>query len=380
MGNVKIETLTPVHIGSGNLLQNNIDFVIERKDGDSFIYKIDDRKVLNLIGVENIDKWIAMIEKKEPAFNFFKQHSSYSSYKDFSNQRVTCFANNIKPNDTIKEIVYNGMGLPYIPGSSIKGAIRTSILAALTKNMKDLDDIIFLKNRFGQFVTNRMGNNIVSGEAIEKELFGNNPNSDIFRFIRVGDAYFDNQSVIATKMINLNIRVNKDSLWDESKPQIIEAIAEEEHTNIEINIAREYYRKVKSEFRDLGHMPSEIQSLDSMFLLINEHTRSLVQTEIDYWSEISKDKEHGEAYIELMEKLLKIIDNCDRGKSCVLRVGHASGWRFITGAWTESLNSFNQVIDSSRPNNNRYMNYDFPKSRRIDDYGDAMGFVKLTIS
>ena len=33
MSEVKITTITPVHIGSGNLLQNNTDFVVE-SEGD----------------------------------------------------------------------------------------------------------------------------------------------------------------------------------------------------------------------------------------------------------------------------------------------------------------------------------------------------------
>ena len=58
---------------------------------------------------------------------------------------------------------------------------------------------------------------------------------------------------------------------------------------------------------------------------------------------------------------------------------HGSGWRFITGAWCEGLDNFDEVIAVSRPNNGRYQEYDFPKSRRIDEDSDILGFVKLSL-
>ena len=64
----------------------------------------------------------------------------------------------------------------------------------------------------------------------------------------------------------------------------------------------------------------------------------------------------------------------------MLRIGHGSGWRFITGAWSEQLKNFNEIVNASRPNSYRYTQYDFPKSRRIDEDGDVLGFVKLSMN
>ena len=71
---------------------------------------------------------------------------------------------------------------------------------------------------------------------------------------------------------------------------------------------------------------------------------------------------------------------CQEGKECVLRLGHASGWRFITGAWTENLDNFkSEIVPASRPKNFNYEQYVFPKSRRLDEDGDIFGFVKLEL-
>lgn len=369
MSEIRIETLTPVHIGSGNVLQNNTDFVVYKDGDDKFIYIIDERKIINLIGEDNIDQWLATIQNKDSVLNLISRYSPKSRPRDFSNQTITCYAYNIKSNDTLKEIIHNGMGLPYIPGSSIKGAIRTAILAVLSENTTDIEKKVV--------TTNKWNKTIISAESIEKELFGNNPNNDIFRFIRVGDAHFEKECTIATRMINLNIRDNN-SLIDKSKPQIVQAISPKEESTFNITIAKDYHSWAKSKSHSIGDMPSEISSLYSLFMLINEHTKELVESEINYWKEL--DFDDGKDYIKEMEHILKYIERCEKGKSCILRIGHGSGWRFITGAWAERLSNFNQsIVPATRPMNQKYQQYDFPKSRRIDEDSDIFGFVKLSL-
>lgn len=365
MSNIKIETVTPVHIGSGNMLQNNINFIVTKDENDSYIHIIDERKILDLIGEEHLDNWLLSIEKKEPTLDLIKRFASSSKIEDFSRQRITCWASNVKPSDSLKEIMHNGIGLPYIPGSSIKGAIRTAIMATLVEKVENKES----KIKFG---------NKVKACNIEQELFGTDPNSDIFRFIRIGDTHFERDSVIALRMLNLSIKKNNDDLWDSGKPQIIEAIGAGEESYTRITIAKDYYKWAKLLFNRLGTLPEEIQTLSSLFMLINKYTRRLVEDEIYFWDEINKTG--AEEYVDVMREILDKITECPNGKSCVLRIGHASGWRFITGAWTESLDNFEtDVVNASRPNNFRYKEYDFPKTRRLDEDSDVLGFVKLTI-
>lgn len=383
MSNIKIETLSPVHIGSGNMLQNNTDFIVTKEDGDRFIHIIEERKILELIGEEHLDNWLLSIEKKEPTLDLIKRFAPSSKIEDFSKQRITCYASNVKPSDTLKEIMHNGTGLPYIPGSSIKGAIRTAIVASLiNKNDKtEIAEKIIQTRRTkdGEIPrTDRFGNKMVFADNIEKDLFGRDPNSDVFRFIRVGDAYFEEDCVIATRMINLNI-THQNDLWDESKSQFVQALGPGERSSFQMNVAQDYYLWAKSKFPALGDMPNELQSIPNLFMMINAHTEKLVKEEIAFWKDI--DKTGADLYVEIMEDMLKSIEICgNNGTSCVLRIGHASGWRFITGAWTENLPNFEiDVVNAARPNNRKYEEYDFPKTRRVDQDSDILGFVKLTI-
>jgi CRISPR type III-A-associated RAMP protein Csm5 len=364
MSRIKIETLTPVHIGSGNLLYNNSDFIKEKIDGDPYLVVISENKIGKLIGnkgIQFINLWLETIARKGDIRQFIDQFYTNATADDYAKRKILLFSV-INPNDTLKEIIHNGMGLPYIPGTSIKGAIRTAVLSSLAKNIPNKEFLI------------RHNNGRVSAKQIEQRLFGNDPNSDVFRFIHVGDAYFEEETEIATRMVNLNI-TQRDNLVDKSKSQLIEAIGQGSESEFQLKIAKQYFDFVKPKFRELGNLPAE--NINALFSLINAHTKKLVEEDIAYWKNI--DKTGGDDYISQMKKILEKINECESGKSCVLRLGHASGWRFITGAWMEKLSNFNDtVVPASRPNNRHYEEYDFPKTRRLDEESYVLGFMKLT--
>ncbi len=371
MSKVRIQTLTPIHIGSGEFLKNNSDFV-EYKDGkDSYICIISPRKVLDLIGMEHVNDWVTLIERNGD----IKEYISNATPDAYAQRLLSNYAHTIKRNETLKECIHNGMGYPYIPGSSIKGAIRTAVLATLAEQQSGLEYSI--KDRRG----------FITAKQVEAKFFGGDPNSDVFRFIKVGDAYFEKGCELSTRIINLNIR-ESNNLIDPSKPQLVEAIGVDNETEIQMKVDKAYYEWVKNYWptdtnkaKPLGVLSAQMNDISSIFSLINKHTRKLVVDEIDYWQEVGKSGLSGaDAYIENLEQIMTDIQSCKEGKECVLRIGHASGWRFITGAWTENLRNFeSEIVPASRPKNSVYRQYDFPKSRRLDEDGDILGFVKLTL-
>ena len=376
MSSIKIETLTPVHVGSGNMLFYNTDFVQVKIKGEIYIAIISAEKVWNLLGEQHMDNWLEAIANRENLKEFLKRFAPEAKSDDYAKRRMPARFK-IKDNDSLKECIHNGMGLPYIPGTSIKGAIRTAVLASLASDVQDREKKIDLRK-----TDDSPNNKNIKAIDIERELFANNvsinfyPNADVFRFIHIGDAYFEKDTEIATRLINLNFRKNDDSLWDDSKPQIVEAIKKETASELKIKIAKEYYDFVNKKYPQVGKMP--VTTIGDLFRLVNEHTRKLTEDEINYWSDI--DKTDGEDYVVEMQNILEKINHCEAGKSCILRIGHASGWRFITGAWTEDLTNFKDVVvPASRPSNWRYEEYDFPKSRRLDDNSYIFGFVKLTV-
>ena len=379
--NIQIETLSQVHIGSGVFLQKGNDFIVVDSSEGSDIFVIDPNKLGKIIGtdIKTIDTWSTLIERGE-AESFLHTRTSGHSPREFAKRRITNFANFDNTQGTLKECLHDGMGRPYIPGSSIKGAIRTAVMATLAKQKGKEQLTREMSLIFDETDRKRI---IKSLEVIEKRLLGSNPNADLFRFMKVGDAFFEKGSEISVKQINLNIR-RSSNLKDNSKQQIIEAIGPEEKSSFSLKLEGDYYIAVKnSNHKDLINLPDlsdELFDCKALFALINEHTKGLVEDEIRFWNEDVVDYSGQEDYVANMEDILEAITSCNPNQ-CVLRLGQASGWRFITGAWTEILDDdlfYDKIVPLARPGNYKYSDYDFPKSRRIDDESYVFGFIKLT--
>lgn len=381
MNNVKIRTLTPIHIGSGNILQYGNDFVkgID-KEGYEALGIIDPSKVLQIIGEDNLNKWVSSIDRGDSTDEIIRGFGKKVGITSYSSRIIELYADNVRKTETLRELIHDGMGRMYLPGSSIKGAIRTAILASIIPT--DNDELRQLSSMVEETRGNRTH---VKANKVEGRYFGDTPNTDCFRFLRVSDAIFDEACDIALRMVNINERQTQ-SFWDCSKPQLIEAISAQESTSCRISID---YKGHQNAGRNVHDLPTCMTSLEAMFKTINEHTRSLIESEIEYWNDFTdEDSNKVEEYVQKMKKILQQVKGCSQsdGKQCVLRVGHGSGWRFITGAWSERLDNFDdKIVPASRPSNYRYTDYDFPKSRRVSDDTDDMniqllGFIKLTIS
>lgn len=368
MSQIRIRTLTAIHVGSGETLMNNNDFFIDedtyRKEAKGKIIGIiDPKKVLEIIGTENIDMWLTKIANKQPITDLM----SGSQLPEKYTKRIILLRTSKRSNE-LKEYIHDGMGRPYIPGSSIKGAIRTAVVTSLASKMAvgELDTSMYY--RAGK----------IGGTTIEKKMFGKDPQEDIFRFLQVGDALFGDKPTMAACMVNINITGK--GFWDESKPSLVEVLQGKDESIFQMKLDLEKYQLAMGKVHP---MPDCMRSLPDLFKAINRHTQKLLQEEIDFWNEQIDDKvdEHIEAYIEACENILEEAELCKDGQSCILRLGHGSGWRFITGGWSEGCSDpvWDNIKDAARPNNRKYAGYPFPKSRRVTKSCRLLGFVKLTI-
>lgn len=375
MSRIKVMTLTPVHVGSGEQLQYLSDFVTY----GSHVYVIDPRKVLDLIGVDNLQSWVALIEQEGDILHFVQTKGGRKNPDDFCLRRMQNRVGTFARNDKMREQMHDGMGVPYIPGSSLKGAIRSSALEFFF----DYDDF---KRYDEQFENGTLKNFAKKASEVESYYFGKNPNDDVFRFVQVGDCFFEKGCEEVIRLINLNIRHSFNNLVDKSKSQPVEVIGKGCVGHLDLKIAKEAYqfskRKLQEDADAFGHakMLDEAPSLYELFQMINFHTDALLEEEIDYWKKQEARGKNGSAdYINQLTELREEIAACAKGRECVIRVGHASGWRFITGAWSENFDCFaDAVVPVARRKNDDYSEYDFPKSRRVAENVQAIGFIKMS--
>lgn len=364
---INIETLTPVHIGNGVFLLKESDFVSGKEDEKDYNYIVDVRKVLDLIGLEHLNDWMAVIERHtQDTTNFIRQYKKDVQLIEFAKRKILSLSS-VNPDETLKECLHDGRGLPYIPGSSIKGAIRTAIVANMVakSNLSNLaKKVVYGKE--------------ISADWVEKDFFGKNVRDDLFRFLQIGDAYFPKDSEISIRMENLNIREKSIKLRDKSKSQLVEAIDSKKQSCFQLKLSNQLYQWAKQHYDGFKALPASMDSCQDLFKMLNSHTKKLVENEIGYWEKKSETHDDAEDYINTMKDLCKKIEACREGEECILRIGHGSGWTFITGAWAKKLDNFADIVDKARPNNENYKKYDFPKSRRLDEKSGVLGFVKLS--
>jgi len=364
MKKIKIETLTPVHIGSGRELMRDVEFLTMPSDGEDVFVVIDEEKVFNIVGEENISAWVNIIETKGDLKSYLKQRKPNLKASEIAKREILIFIeDDFSKNKSLKEQLHDGRGKRYIPGSSLKGAIRTAVLS-----QKVLQNTDLAKNNKTDFKQQ------FSAKGIESKLFGNNPNEDVFRFLQISDVYFDYQT-IALKAEIFN-RLESGWSFKESGSQLIEAIPNEAESYFTLKIDKAQLKLNNSRYE------TDFLTEKELFRLINEHTKALLEKEIEFWhDEKLKDAITGDAYMEKLNELLETVNECTE-KEAVLRVGFGSGWDFITGGWAKNEDVMNDYdYDKFLNQVRKQAKYDdsvpFPKSRKISSSADIFGFVKL---
>jgi len=330
---MEIKTLTPVHIGSGNKLTRT-DFIV--RNGKVIV--LDAPKLFR-----------ALEEKGCDVMNIVNE-LSYRSLddlaRDFGLDAMDFRRYEVKLTGSIGEIseqIKTG-GRAYIPGSSVKGAIRTAILWYILKNDKSL--LNFAVKCVEELTKRRITNKTLkmADDKIERKVFGKDPRNDFMRALKISDSTpFDKLKVYEVKILGSNIRV------------CVECIDENDTAGIGIKI------DTASKFREYG-----IKDIDDIKEITRDFSLALIGKELSY------------NYGDKTKFILKGIKN---SKGMLLRVGWGTGWYSKTiGLLLEDhpkFESLRRKLGLGRsPRTKRF--YDvFPKTRRVTVDGKPLGWISL---
>ncbi len=183
---ITLEVLTPVFIGSGNSITKK-DFSLEGKE----------------VNVYNPIKLHKLFKRDYE--DFLTNHFNLTDFLQRSSHRrdidltkalkysVELGDFSIRKSDRILEFIKDPYGMAYVPGSCLKGAIRTAALAyEISKN----------KNKYSTFAREKLDQH-ESNRDIEKIAFGEFQNS-VFRNIRISDSKpIDNSNLIISKKVDV---------------------------------------------------------------------------------------------------------------------------------------------------------------------------------
>jgi CRISPR-associated protein Csm5 len=382
MNKFLIETITPLHIGSGRTLQGNTEYLYF--DESKTVSIIDEHKILKIIGDENIDRWVNIIEKGDNLLDYLIQRSPTKSiFPSQTDKRLLKVKGNSNPafgKSGIREQLFSGNGQPILPGSSLKGAVRTAIL-----NQSILKNSLFA-NRISDFKeVGYNGKSKYKGVQLEKKYFGGDPNHDVFRLLRIGDTHFNQTECILAETLNEEGGIQK---IKQSVQQHIECIPANQSALCGVQIPQDLIREIEKRPSELSLMKGidSIKSIPIIFEQIKAHSKKHIEREITKY-ELLNLPNQADSYVDTLKDIYESYQNLSENQ-CILRVGFGTGYLSMTGGWAEEQwktipnidykKEMNDLATAVRKND-RYNGMALPKSRKIVLGGIPLGFIKLTL-
>ncbi|MCZ2101495.1 MAG: RAMP superfamily CRISPR-associated protein [Chitinophagales bacterium] len=347
----KVRIVTPVHIGGAQEkhLMSGLDYL----NKDNKIFFFDDKKLIKEFGIDNYSNALSENGLRELIKN------RHRDIEDFSNKQATITG--VVGLD-IKANIKNALsGKPIIPGSSLKGSLRSVLY------------------------------NLAEGGRNNRNVFGR-IEVDMFRFLIVGDIEFNRSTYINTKIYNLRTARENGGGWknawqnnttehfnENGFTTAHEVIEKDDFSDFEIIINNKAFEKALVEGKVMA--PANVKNIfigqADLFEIIKEYTKNYLKAEIAFFEKYKG--QHSDVIIAELNRLLALNEN-----SPLLRLGLGSGFHAMTGDTLHDshlIDSIHMIGNRSRGTLNRY---DSAKSRKLafEKIGEEfkfypMGFIQL---
>ena len=310
--------ITPLHVGDGNTLQSNLDFTVNK-----FAFEVRDLDAMFRKLYQDNPKAFAELNHLE--FDLGKFISTYK-IKDIVKYSLPLKGSNLRSGHGrhIKEVrsfVKNGLGQPYLPGSSLKGAIYTDLLVSALQN------------------NHALNSGYKELERQIKQLFGD-PQQSRMRAIQVSDTNpldFEQLGVYELKIFNLKSETEagwksfstRQNIPDfrQATSLYVEAVCPEVSVYGQIKLDRFLFQTSVEKLANLKGY--KFNGLPEITAQINQCSLDTVKRELDF---LQKFSTHLGKVIEFYEDLEKKIKGLDEN-SCILRMSWGVGWKGMTGDW-----------------------------------------------
>lgn len=332
---LKITVQTPLHIGTGRTLLNSYDHSVY----NSKTWRINEDILLSEQKVENAAA-AEMLARQKPADLLDPKKGDYTRSDLFL---YTLAGIPISSDQSIREQVKNSGNLPYIPGSSLKGALRTALGWHAWQEKKYSPDIEKTKDWQGRFKRKEF-----AGQEFEKDIFGkkpgggegSDPNYDLMRALQVGDSSAAPKSALTL----INAAVMRRTDREPDKISSLEAIAHDAEFTLDLKIDTHLFSDwaKKRGFQLANADPNAENWLTGFVNICRNYASARIQEELDYYntcrhSRANTAKRLYERFKELNETL---AENKFR-----LQLGWGTGWDSKTfGGNLRSSDSFMSTI------------------------------------
>lgn len=348
-----ITFLSPVHIGTeeqlddhdfvdenGRLIRFRVTPLLERMDG----------KQLN----DFVDEGLAAVKDWIRRSGLWQQEKIYEATVPRS------------PNwrrEPIRPFIADPLFRPYLPGTEIKGAIRTAVAWWLLRQMNDEQ-----RQKFRQYVGKGQRNDRIeeqrdrrwAGQWLEQSLLGEDPNYDLLRSLRVQDGNPVAPNRLKVLPVLVAVRTNLGLRWLQSpRRQNQPSQYTNDHTKALANFCECLDESVSGvavtiasdDFLTEGEIergeskvsvPKELRWEDAKREAVanwqkacNEFAKTIADLELNWWQQVKRASSVGAQTVAVVkmerfyDDLLKRIQ-AEGGQAVFINLGWGSGWRMKT--------------------------------------------------
>jgi CRISPR-associated protein Csm5 len=335
---MKIETLSPVHVGDGDKY-TAMDFVIE----DGKVIFLDILTVFQELDRRGED---VMEVAEDIGSGRLRMEDIVDDVHEFKQREVRFVGGERGRGKEIMKHIQS-TGRLYIPGSSIKGAIRTALLWKAVKDDERLIDWVIQYTKREEKINTKKVDDKLEAKVFRssKRLNKDDPKNDMLRALRITDTTpFTQSTVYEIKFVNMR-----------GFTDLAECIDAGDSADVEIDID-EYTLSVLDQRLDF----------DDVKEAAREFAEEIVKTEME------------RGYPERTKNEFK---NVLRSKGLPLRIGWGIGW-FSTTIGTllitkPEFESIRRKLKLGRRPRGRGFSRNFPVTRRITWDNKPLGWIAI---
>jgi len=349
---LRIETLSPLHVGAGgaDLQRRTPDFL--RVDGQLVV--IDPDRLVDVLGPGQIDRLAAGL----PLSKLLDELS-----KD---ERLALAAYTLQDPGGEVTTIHPHIKLPgarpYLPGSSLKGALRTGLAWALLS-----DGIVRARGRdLGR-------SRFRADDRLERALFGSDPNHDLLRALHVGDSEgatwrdglrLDQVAVYSIRQRSLVPKAPSFRFHLECIPEGVTLTADARRDNFILQPRHARVLRFGPRLGYLLRLPAHA----------NRMAQELIRQERDFFHRYGP-----RTLVAFYDRMGGTLAELDHDRACLVQVGWGTGWtgKTVGSALAEVV--LNEIKARYRMGRHGAV---FPKTRRLveRDFEPRMplGWLRVT--
>lgn len=357
-----VEVLSPLHIGSGVTLRRGFEYMTQGPT----TYRLNDRAILDerwpddeteqrkLLAGQLADLLVGVDLAKHPEYVLYRYRG-------------------VPTLGEIREHIRDVYGQPYLPGSSLKGALRTAITRTI---IEGVDKVVLKRSDIGPAMRDERDTRAAkqADDRIEARFAGADPYHDLFRALAVGDSEPAPADALTLQKIQVVPGLEVD----------VEALRAGTHLCVPLRVDTYLLKKVGEQ---LGFQKGAISAVGAFVKAVQFTSADRIRQEMRY--HVARAQVHPLGFYQQL-KLMMEQPGFDK-TSCLVQVGFATGWRSksVLGNLGNTDPLLEQVVHDfhlDRGGNDAAGGYesgqDFPVARHLAYRGDTpaepLGWLKLS--